>query len=197
MEQQIQIVEKPDWVTWDEIHEIIYKAHESNREKGVDIQNAHLTGEQLRDSIGPDGVCFVALDGDKVVATSSVAFHILNVWYARGQKVGYGTLSAVLPEYKGLHLFSKLEHTRIEYARQKGCVGFYVKTAYGNKKRRIIAKKDGYFEVFMGRTSFNPHNYVTIYKWLDKRPFPACYIRYRFLLSRLKLKIRIILGKVK
>ena len=197
MSADIQIIEKPDWVSWDEIHDIVHKAHESNRKKGVDIQNAHLSGEQLKESVGPDGVCFVALDGDKVVATSSVAFHTLNTWYARGQKVGYGTLSAVLPEYKGMHLFSKLEQMRVEYAKDKGCTGFYGKTAEGNTKRRSIAKKDGYFEVSIGRTSFNPHNYVTIYKWLGRRSFPVGYIQLRFFISWLILKIKLITGAVK
>lgn len=197
MEQQFQIIEKPDWVSWDEIHDIVYKAHESNRKKGVNIQNTHLSGEQLKESLGADGVCFVAIDGDKAIATSSVAFHTLNTWYCRGQKVGYGTLSAVLPEYKGKHLFTELEKVRIEYARKKGCPGFYVKTAEANTKIRSIKKKYGYFEVAIGRTSFNPHNYITFYKWLDRRPFPAGYIRLRFFISWLILKIKLIFGVVK
>lgn len=197
MLSQIQIMEKPDWVSWEEIHDIIYAAHESNREKGLDIRNAHLSGDELKESLGPEGVCFVALDGDKVVATSSVAFHTLNTWYCRGQKVGYGTLSAVLPEYKGKHLFTELEKVRIEYARKKGCPGFYVKTAEDNTKRRSIAKKDGYFEVAIGRTSFNPHNYLTIYKWLEGRPYPVCYIRLRFFWTWLILKTKLVLGKIK
>lgn len=197
MRSQIQIIEKPDWVSWDEIHDIIYKAHESNRKKGVDIQNAHLTGEQLRDSLGADGVCFVALDGDKVVATSSVAFHTLNTWYAHGKKVGYATLSAVLPEYKGLGLFSELENTRVKYVRNKGCVGLYGKIAEGNSRMWNIKKKDGYFEVSIGRTSFKPHNYITVYKWLEKRKYPVLYIRFRFFWSWLKLRLKLILGIVK
>ena len=197
MEQQFQIIEKPDWVSWDVIRDIVYKAHESNRNKGVDIRNAHLSSEQLKESLGADGVCFVALDGDKVVATSSVAFHSLNTWFARGQKAGYGTLFAVLPEYTGLHLFSKLEHMLLEYAQKKGCVGFYIKTAERNTKMRNIAKNKGYFEVSIGRTSFNPHNYVTIYKWLGRRPFSAGYIRLRFFISLLILKIKLITGVVK
>lgn len=197
MVSKIQIMEKPDWVSWEEIHDIIYKAHESNRKNGIDIRNAHLSGKELKESLGSDGICFVAFDGDKVIATSSVAFHTLNTWYNRGHKVGYGTLSAVLPEYKGLQLFSKLENTRIEYAQGQGCLGFYCKIAEGNAKRRSIAKKDGYFEVSIGRTSFNPHNFITIYKWLEKRPYTACYIRFRFFLSWLKLKIKLIIGIVK
>lgn len=197
MEQQFQIIEKPDWVSWDEISDIVYKAHESNRKKGVDIQNAHLSGEQLKESLGPDGVCFVALDGDKVVATSSVAFHTLNTWFARGQKVGYGTLSAVLPEYKGLHLFSKLQQMSVEYVKDKGCSSIYVKTAEGNTKMRSIAKKYGYFEVSIGRTLFNAHNYITMYKWLDSRPFPVAYIRFRFFISWVMLKIKLMIGIVK
>lgn len=195
--EDIQIIKKPDWVSWDEIHEIVYKAHASNRERGIDIRNAHLSGEELRESLGEDGICFVALDGNKVVATSSVAFHTLNTWYARKEKVGYGTLSAVLPEYKGQHLFSKLERTRIDYAKEKGYHAIYKKIAEGNTKMRSIAKKDGYYEVAIMRSSFNPHNYVVIYKWLGERPFSEFYIKLRFLLCKFKLELKLWLRIIK
>lgn len=193
----IKIIKKPNDISWDEIHEVVYQAHASNREQGVDIRNAHLSGEELKNSIGEDGVCFVALDGDKVVATSSLAFHCLHTWYANGKKVGYGTLSAVLPEYKGQHIFSRLERTRMAYAKDVGCYGFYGKTAEGNKKRRNIAKKDGYYEVSIGRTSFNPHNYVTIFKWFEKCPHSTIYIKYKYLMTYLRLKINLFLGRIK
>lgn len=193
----IEVLQKPESVSWAEIHDVIYKAHESNRKNGVDIRNAYLSGEELKESLGSEGVCFVALDGDKVVATSSVAFHTLNTWYSRGQKVAYGTLSAVLPEYKGRHLFSRLEQARVDYARSKDCEGFYVNTAERNTKIRDIKKKYGYFEVAIGRTSFNPHNYITIYKWLGERPFPEYYIRLRFFYSWLKLKMKLALRRIK
>lgn len=193
----ISIQEKPDKVSWEEIRNVVYEAHASNRAKGVDIRNAHLSGEQMKQSIGEDGVCFIALDGNKVVATSSIAFHHLNTWYACRQKVAYSTLQAVLPEYKGNHLFSKLEKEGIECAHKSSCTGIYKKVAEKNFLMRSIAKKDGYFEVSIARTSYNPHNYITLFKWFGSRPYSRLYIRLRYLLSWTKLKFNIALGRVK
>lgn len=32
--EEIIIQEKPDWVEWDDIHDILYNAHKENRDKG-------------------------------------------------------------------------------------------------------------------------------------------------------------------
>ena len=188
---------KPENVSWEEIRQVIYEAHASNREKGIDIRNAHLSDDEMKQSIGADGICFVALYGDKVVATSSLAFHKLNAWYAQEQKVAYCTLQAVLPEYRGKQLFSRLEGAGIEYACSIGCTGVYKKVAERNVLMRTIAKKDGYLEVSYGRTLFKPHNYITLFKWLGKRPYSQGYIRIRFLLSMIKTKVNIAIGRVK
>lgn len=193
----VEILPKPEYVSWDEIHNVIYKAHENNRKNGVDIQNAHLSGKQLKDSLGDDGMCFVAIDRDKVIATCSAAFRTLNTWYAHRQKFGYGTLDAVLPEYSGRHIFSHLANVREEFINNKDCVGIYMHIAEGNIIRRQIAQKEGFFQVSIGRTTYNPHNYLVYVKWLKKRPYPICYIRLRFFLSWLILKIKLILGVIK
>lgn len=193
----IEILPKPEYVSWNEIHDIIYKAHENNRKNGVDIRNAHLSGEQLKDSLGEDGVCFVATDGGKVIATCSAAFRTLNTWYARGLKLGYATLDAVLPEYSGRHIYSHLAKVREEFIRSKDCAGIYMHIAEGNVIRRQIAEKEGYCRVSIGRTSYNPHNYLVYVKWLGKDPYPICYIRLRFFLSWLILRIRLIIGTSK
>lgn len=191
---EVKILVKPDSVSWDEIHDIVYSAHSSNRAKGVDIANAHKNGEEIQELLGEKGVCFVAMLGDKVIATSSVAFHDVDRWWYKGV-AGYATLAAVLPEYKGMHLFTKLEQTRVEYARNAGAEVFYGDTAQHNTKRRAIAKKDGYYEVTLGRTSFNKHNYVVIVKWLNKCPFSPFYIKLKFIMSAIKVYIKMMLGR--
>ena len=48
MDSSIQIIEKPDWVSWDEIHEVLWKAHENNRENGVFMSYPSLTGDEIK-----------------------------------------------------------------------------------------------------------------------------------------------------
>lgn len=42
----IEIVEKPEWVSWDDIHDVVWKAHENNRKKGVIMSYPSLPGEK-------------------------------------------------------------------------------------------------------------------------------------------------------
>jgi len=65
----IKIIEKPEWITYDEIHNLLYAAHESNREKGVNVATATMSGNELEEYLGAKGKTFVALDGEKLVGT--------------------------------------------------------------------------------------------------------------------------------
>ncbi len=62
-------MEKPEWVSWDEIHEVLWKAHEKNREKGIIMASPSLSCEEIKNKIGNKGKMFLAIVGDKVVGT--------------------------------------------------------------------------------------------------------------------------------
>ena len=72
MEYSIQIIEKPDWVSWDEIHEVLWESHAENREKDIINSFPSLSGDELRKFVGDKGKMFVAMDGKKVVGTAAV-----------------------------------------------------------------------------------------------------------------------------
>jgi len=44
----LHIIEKPEWVSWDEIHDVLWKAHAENREKGMNMNLPALPAEQIR-----------------------------------------------------------------------------------------------------------------------------------------------------
>lgn len=198
MPSQIQILEKPDWVSWDEIHNIVIKAHENNRKNGVDVRNAHLQGQEIKRALGNEGKCFIALDtqNGEVIGTCSVTFHNLDSRVAKG-KFAYDTFDAVLPNYTGHHIFSKLDSTRYAYIKEMGCDGIYMKIAEGNVLRRQIAEKEGFSKVQIARAPYAPHNYIVYVKWLKEKPYPDYLIKLRFLLSWLILHIKLIIGKTK
>ena len=185
----VEIVLKPNSVSWDEISQIVYNSHVNNREKGLDIRNANLTGDEIKESIGVDGRCFIARDTNLgiIIGTVSVAFHHLERWYAHGL-FAYLTLDAVLPEWSGKHVFSRLSTERMEYIKGTGCEGIYIYIAENNKLRREIAKKEGFISVAIDRTDYNRHNYITYVKWFGEKPFCLFNIRVRFVLNWIKLK---------
>ena len=100
---------KPENITFDDIHKVIEDAHSVNKDKGFTMRTASLTGNELKERIGKDGFCLVALDGEKLVGTLSIRFVKRNNWYANGVIPEY-ILAAVLPEYQGFHINSKLSN---------------------------------------------------------------------------------------
>jgi len=69
MSDRFQIIEKPDWVSWDEIHDVLWKAHAQNREKGVIMAYPSLTGDEIKRRVENNGKMFIALDGQNVIGT--------------------------------------------------------------------------------------------------------------------------------
>ena len=55
MENSIQIIEKPDWVSWDEIREVLWESHAENREQGIVNTYPLLPGDELRRFVGEKG----------------------------------------------------------------------------------------------------------------------------------------------
>ena len=50
--EEIKIMEKPEWVSWDDIHQLLLAAHKKNIEKGIVMKYAQLPGEEIRKKIG-------------------------------------------------------------------------------------------------------------------------------------------------
>ena len=75
----IKIIEKPDWVSWDTIHEVLVAAHAENRSKGVVMAYSVQPADKMAE-ICKDGVMFLAMDGDKVVGTGAVVLKQENRW---------------------------------------------------------------------------------------------------------------------
>jgi hypothetical protein len=80
-ESSIQIIEKPEWVSWDEIHEVVWEAHANNREKGIIMSYPSLSGEELKNMIGDHGKMFLAVEDNKVVGTLALIVKSGKKWY--------------------------------------------------------------------------------------------------------------------
>ena len=82
---EIKYMVKPDWISWDEVQECQRKAHEVNNVKGFHMKVQDISGEELKNYIG-DGICIIALDGEKVVGTTSIVYKKLKTWWGRNRK---------------------------------------------------------------------------------------------------------------
>lgn len=188
-DSSIQIIEKPDWVSWDVIHNVLWEAHQENITHGMTMRTVNMNGAELKERVG-DGQCFVALNGDnKVVATGAVIIKRIKTWYCDGL-VGKLMLGAVLPEAQGCGLYHKLLERRIEYSRSREAKIIVMDTAEHNQKMQDILKKDGFRYVSCFASRYSNHYSVVMAKWLTNCPYSQWYCSMMFGISMILLKLR-------
>lgn len=168
MNNEIIIEEKTDCVSWDEIHDVLWKAHEDNRSKGIIMDNNSLPGDKIRDRIGKDGKLFVALDRDKVVGTLALKRKIGKEWYYTGDG-GHLCFGAVLSEYSGKGIYRSLYQLAETTATQLGLTVLTRSTHEHNDRMLKITKQEGYYYVDY-KAYKNRFNIVRA-KWLGGCPF--------------------------
>ena len=191
----IKILEKPDWITYEDIHELLYAAHASNREKGFNVNTATMSGKELETHLGKTGKCFVALDGDKLVGTASYRILNRNYWCAQGDVVDR-ILVGVLPEYKGQHISSMLFKKVLDEAKANGYKYIESRTAENNEIVQIINKKDGYRYIDFVSTKAD-HYTVVMLQWLEECPYSIKQTDRYFKIKRFLVKLRYKPGRIK
>ncbi len=186
-EARIVIVEKPDWVTWEEIHQILWKAHEQNRQKGMFMVLSAKSAEELQKYIEGRGKMFVALDGQRVIGTLAIIVKEGHRWFNNGQ-YGYACLGAVLPESSGKGVFRAM-YDKMEAEAIQMQLPLIIRDTHENNARMLkISKKEGY--QYVSYKVCKDHFNIVRAKWLNGCPYPHWYIKLRFLLSKFKLKTR-------
>ena len=188
MEQQIVIAEKPDWVAWQDIHDLLSAAHERNRSEGFHVKTADMPPEQLEKHIGEEGRCFVALDGRKLVGVTAVRAAAAETWYAKGLLADQ-ILVAVHPDYTGRHISSKLHQEVVSFAAQAGLKQIMVRTAYNNTRMQNACRKWGFRYVDFKAYSGIDHYTVVMLKWPEGCPFPRLYLSLRYLARKTAVRM--------
>ena len=184
----IRIIEKPDWVSWEDIHQVLYRAHEENRSKGMVMALPMKPAEEIAKIVGDEGIMFVTLDDTKVIGTCAIVpKKIKNKWYAN-EKFAYICFASLLPEYRGLGIFGEMERMRLAKVKELGYTAIYGDTHENNIHRIEIAKKDGF--KIVDYIPWKNHYNKAIIKWMGDCPYSDRYINFRFQLSRIFVKLR-------
>lgn len=192
---KIKIIEKPENVPFDMIHDLLFAAHKVNRDAGINMSTAMLTGEEIENRIGKDGKCYIALENEKIVGTLSVRIVVRNTWYAKGQVPDY-MLAGVLPEYQGRHINSRLAEKVFDFAREKGYPLIELDTAENNVRAIKAYKRQGFKPVSYKRPN-SDHYSVVMVKWFSECPYSDLYCKFRFNLKKIFVRIRYKTGKIK
>ena len=197
-ESEIKIIEKPDSISWDRLHEVLWAAHEQNRKEGMVMKTSLLSGEELRDRISRNTISwktYVLMDEDNVVGTGSISVRKKKAWYVDG-KVAYYLCAGVLPDYAGKGLYKMLTWVREEYGKSEGCKLIYFDTPENNRKQLETYRRHGFRRVDFFASKSN-HYSVVMAKWYDDCPFSEFYCRLRFLLKKVYVKCVYKPGKVR
>lgn len=177
--EDIKVMPKPDWVTFDDIHELLAVAHKKNYEKGIVLTYSQMTGDQIKEKLGDEGQCWVAMDGDKPVGTTSVTFFQGKNWWDRGKKVAHGCFTGILNQYQGLGIMEELNQKKYEYIIRHGVDMTEGDTAETNKTVLKVFGKEGFKVVGFFAPKNSSHYSVRLVKWLNGCPYSDDYINRR------------------
>ena len=181
MSEKIEIIEKPEWMSWDVIHDVVWRAHAHNRENGIVMRYPSLQGDEIRQHLEGRGKMFVALYGTTVVGTAAYLIKDSSLWCGKG-KYGYYCFAALLPTYRKMGIYPKLCEIREKELIKQGVRRILMDTHEGNKRELTIAKKQGFIPVdFLVRKD---HFSVLMVKWLDGCPYPTIICKVQFLMRK-------------
>ena len=185
----IQIVEKPEWVSWDEVKQCLYEAHAQNRAEGINMTHYLWPAEKIKESLGEKGIMLVALDGKKVVGTAAIADKTGTSWYTNGH-YAYACFDAVIPDYRGRGVFKCLDNKRECIARGREYSALVFDTHSKNFYRQKIARKNGYRFVNYFMAKSGDHNSVVMAKWLKGCPYSSLYCWKHYYIKKMRTLLK-------
>lgn len=186
MDKQITVIERPEWISYDDIADLLHKAHKSNVEKGLLYSASHQNGEEIKKLLHETGKFYVAITEDNQLVGVS-ALELLaqsRAWYGRQRPYGKIILEGVLPTYQGMGVFSRLRSV-VEKKAFQSADFLVLDTAEKNKHARAINKKRGWIEVDCLSRATNNFYSVVMVKWKDDPPIPISVLRLQYLNRRM------------
>lgn len=192
--EEIKVMPKPDWVSWEDIHQLLLKANETNEKKGFSVAGLTCSPEELEKQM-KNGLCVIAMHGNKLVGVSACSLNCTKRWYNKKSKSARKFLSGILKSYQGCGVLGEIDKVLNDYIKSCGCDFIVASTAEQNIAMRTKSKMGGYKELTF--ISFPDTRYYSVIfgLWLGKCPFSDSYIRFRFWLSKIYTKTRYKVGR--
>ena len=180
---RLQIIEKSEAITYDQLYELIYRAHENTRKLGVKINTKISNGYQLRESIERENMTvYVALLDGKPAGTISTRIENGKYQCVKGHTVSYVAYVAVLPEYKGHGIGKALCEKAEEYANDHGADAIGLLVAHRNPAAEFYPHIGYEKSEFLPRIKLKQYAIYEV-KWLKKCNIPkwarALYYKMR------------------
>lgn len=164
-EDEIRIIERPESVSYDDLYALIYRSHSVLREKGLVLNADIASGDDFKEHIGENAVCFVAMSGDTPVGT--VSGHMVEKKWrgTRNYKIMYMMHLAVLPEYSGRHLGTELMQHVEAVAVNEDADGVLLSVASKNPAANMYLRR-GYSPIDIFRLKKTDDYSIRMIMWL-------------------------------
>lgn len=187
--QEVIVIEKPDYVSWNDIQKCVWEAHEVNRSKGIIMGNSKLLGEEIKRCIGEKGKMFVALVEGKVVGTGAVIKKKVSLWCGKkDDEYAYMCFATVLPQYCGLGIYKKIALLCESLALSWGVDKILGDTHELNDNMLVMVRKNG--SKFVDYKVCKDHFNVVFVKWLGSCPYSRLRCFLMFLIFKYGRKIK-------
>lgn len=188
MDPSIRITIKPDYLSWDTIHDVIWASHKENRDNGVIMSYPSLSGDKIKQKLGEDGKMLVALNTrDELVGTAAIIPKESTLWFGRFI-FAYCCFAAILPEYNGKGIYKEMCRVQEEMAKEMGLSMMLFDTHEKNFHNLDNSVKAGYR--FVDMKYYNDHYNVVMVKWLNGCPYSRFRCSLNFLIRRIIVHIR-------
>ena len=194
----IKIVEKPEFISWEEITDVIHDAYAEREKQNLHFAAFKSTPKENAQKI-IDGKCFVALDGSKVEGVVFLSCpscpYLINKngqgkWYC-DKNYGKVINLAVKEKYKSRGIGRKLLERLIEECKKQKLDSIMIDTS--SKLKRLNKFYDSYGFKKVDYISWPTTNYYTIVRrlCLNGKKYNSLYRYIRYYFSRIKTKITI------
>ena len=98
----LKIMPKPDYVSWEDVSELLQKANKVNEKKGFSMSDLNLPPDSLKQQIEGEGFCVVALVDDKLVGVSACNIGVMVMWFNKRKKCARKFMTGILKSYQGM-----------------------------------------------------------------------------------------------
>ena len=167
-----RIIEKPDWISYDEIAALLHDAHKSTVERGMHFVASYQDGAETERRLGDEGIIMVALsDDNELVGTGSIAFHkSCKDWYGKGRPYGEIKMVGVPEKHKGNGISTALYKSLEKYGFSR-CDLLVMNTAKDN--RIVLESNARHGWVYVDYKSWKKTDYysVCMAKWKNGCPY--------------------------
>ena len=191
MEHKILVMEKPDWISYDEIAHFLHDAHRENVKRGLNYRASHISGEEIQALLHDNGKFYVATtEENELVGVSAIEIkERSNRWYTKGQPYGEIKLEGVKPEYRGMRINSMLRDAIAEYAFQKVDL-LVLDTAEKNTHAIYVNEKRGWKIVDYKSWNTNSFYSVVMAQWKNGCPYSEAERLFHYWLRKMYVRMR-------